>query len=171
MRLDAQIQALARGDFSGFEDIYRQTNKSVYYIALSIVKEKMLAEDVMQATYMKVIQNAANFRFDASVTTWIATIARNTALNVYRQNKKDVNVDTIYDTAQLGMTHTDEYGFMIDMARNLLPEDEFTILMLVTAQGYKRRDVAKIMNMPIGTVTWKYKKALNTLKQALEENE
>ena len=48
MTLDEALAKLAEGDRSAFGEVYNQTRKTVYYIALSVVRERMLAEDVMQ---------------------------------------------------------------------------------------------------------------------------
>ena len=169
MKLDRQMRALASGDMSAFEVIYNETKKSVYYIAYSILCDKSAAEDAMQTTYLKVIKNAASYSYGTSVKAWIAVIAKNTSLNMARDKKNTVNVDEFFDSAQLGVTHTDDYGLLIDMAHKNLPQDEFVILMLITAQGYKRREVAEIMDMPVPTVTWKYNKAQDTLKTLLSD--
>ena len=48
-------------------------------------------------------------------------------------------------------------------------EDEYQIVMLCQVAGYKRREVASKLNIPIGTVTWKNNEALKKLKQYLEK--
>lgn len=52
MTLDKLMTRFSDGEISAFGDIYAQTQKTVYFIALSIVKEKALAEDVMQSAYL-----------------------------------------------------------------------------------------------------------------------
>ena len=67
------------------------------------------------------------------------------------------------------MSEPDTYGELTDLAKRLLSDDEFSILMLVTACGYKRKEIAKMIDMPIPTVTWKYQNALLKLRNALEK--
>lgn len=50
MALDKFIKKFINGDASAFDEIYNRTRKSVYYVALSILRDKALAEDVMQTT-------------------------------------------------------------------------------------------------------------------------
>ena len=57
MALDKFIKKFINGDTSAFDDIYNLTQKSVYYVALSILRDKALAEDVMQTTYMRMLKN------------------------------------------------------------------------------------------------------------------
>ena len=68
-----------------------------------------------------------------------------------------------------GISEPDTYGELIDLAKRLLADDEFSILMLVTACGYKRKEIGKMLDMPISTVTWKYKNALLKMRNALEK--
>ena len=51
-----------------------------------------------------------------------------------------------------------------------MTEDEFAILMLVTAAGYKRREISGMLDMPVPTVTWRFNKAIEKMRKSLEEN-
>ena len=64
--LDDAMTRLAAGERAAFDDVYRDTRRTVYYIALSYVRERMLAEDVMQTTYLKVLSGAARYRRSSS---------------------------------------------------------------------------------------------------------
>ena len=57
MTLDKLINKFINGDASAFDKIYKLTQKSVYYVAISILHDVSLAEDVMQSTYMSVLKN------------------------------------------------------------------------------------------------------------------
>ena len=62
-----------------------------------------------------------------------------------------------------------ELPYIFDVAAKILNEDEYQIVMLCQVAGYKRREVASKLNIPIGTVTWKNNEALKKLKQYLEK--
>ncbi|MDE7306752.1 MAG: sigma-70 family RNA polymerase sigma factor, partial [Clostridia bacterium] len=144
--------------------------KTVYYIALSIVKERALAEDVMQNVYLSVLKNAAQYRAGTNVVGWIARITRNEALKTLKSRDRVSYVDETQNLQMFGTQQTDDYKLLIDLAKNILGEDEFVILMLITASGYKRREIAEILDMPMATVTWKFNCALDKMRKALEEN-
>ena len=65
--------------------------------------------------------------------------------------------------------HCDEDGSLIDFAMRNLSETEFRILMLCELDGFKRREVARMLGMPLSTVTWHYRQALKLLKNLLEK--
>ena len=169
MSLDKQMKELANGDETAFASIYKETYKAVYYTALSILKERSLAEDVMQATYLKVIKKAGSYREGSDAVAWIKRICRNEALNLKKKRSRETYVDERQNEDVFGMGQTDDYGLIIDLARKVLPQDEFEVLILVAAAGYKRREVAEIMKIPLSTVTYKLNCATEKMLKELQE--
>ncbi|MCX4366792.1 MAG: RNA polymerase sigma factor [Clostridia bacterium] len=169
MVLDKFIKKFINGDASAFDEIYNRTRKSVYYVALSILRDKVLAEDVMQTTYMRVLKNIQGYTLGTNASAWIIKIAKNEAINVRKVRMREQYVDEYENHTVFGISEPDTYGELIDLAKRLLADDEFSILMLVTACGYKRKEIGKMLDMPISTVTWKYKNALLKMRNALEK--
>ena len=169
MVLDKFIKKFINGDASAFDEIYNRTRKSVYYVALSILRDKVLAEDVMQTTYMRVLKNIQGYTLGTNASSWIIKIAKNEAINVRKVRMREQYVDEYENHTVFGISEPDTYGELIDLAKRLLADDEFSILMLVTACGYKRKEIGKMLDMPISTVTWKYKNALLKMRNALEK--
>lgn len=166
--LDKLMSKFIKGDKSAFEKIYNQTRQSVYYVSLAILRNRALAEDVMQSTYLNILKNIDKYKPGTNASAWIIRIARNEALNLKKSRSREQYVDEIENDGLFGATQTDDYGLLIDLARKILPEDEFMIVMLVTACGYKRREIAEMFNYPVSSVTWKYNEALAKLRKSLE---
>ena len=169
MTLDEALAKLAEGDRSAFGEVYNQTRKTVYYIALSVVRERMLAEDVMQTVYLKVLDNASRYRPGTNAAAWIARIARNEAIDLQRRRSRELTVDERENPLPFGTRSVDDYGLLIDLARRILKREEFSVLMLSATEGYKRREIAQMLGMPLPTVTWHYSRAVKKMRQALEE--
>ncbi len=167
--LDKQIKKLIDGDPSAFEKIYNETRKSVYYAALAIVRDRALAEDVMQTTYLNVVKNVKSYRAGTNAAAWIVRIARNEALNLRKRRQREESVDEQENPALFGTNGPDEYGILTDLARRVLADDEFTILMLVAVCGYKRREIGEMLSVPTPTVTWKYNNAVSKMRKALKD--
>ena len=93
MALDKYIKKLINGDASAFDEIYNQTRKSVYYAALAVLRDKALAEDVMQTTYMRVLKSIQSYTLGTNASAWIIKIAKNEALNIKKliMREKPVN--------------------------------------------------------------------------------
>lgn len=166
--LEKAMADLKSGDTSAFDIIYEQTNRMVYYIIYSILKNREQSEDIMQNVYMKIYEKADMYTPEegSSAKAWIGTIAKNLALNEYNKNKKETVVD-VDDLEYLEDLHPTDTP-LIDLASRNLSEDEFTILMLCIVEGYKRREVAAIMNLSTSGVTWKLDQALIKLKKLAE---
>ncbi|MDE7082143.1 MAG: RNA polymerase sigma factor [Clostridia bacterium] len=169
MSLDKQMKQLSRGDAAAFEGVYKKTKKTVYYTALSILKDRSLAEDVMQNTYLKVIKNASSYRQGTDAVAWIKRICRNEALNLMKKRGHETYVDERANVAAFGTEQTDDYGLLIDLARKTLPQDEFEVLILVSAAGYKRKEISELMNIPLSTVTYKLNCATGKMIKALQD--
>lgn len=167
--LDKFIKRFINGDASAFDEIYNRTRKSVYYVALSILRDKALAEDVMQTTYMRVLKNIQSYTLGSNASAWIIKISKNEALNVRNVRMREQSVDEYENPSLFGTDEPDTYGELIDLAKRLLADDEFSILMLVTACGYKRKEIGKMLDMPTPTVTWKYQNALLKMRNALKQ--
>lgn len=58
-----------------------------------------------------------------------------------------------------------------NLAKKILKEEDYKILYLYIIGEYKHREIAEILNLPLGTVTWKYKNSLKKLKKVLLEEE
>ena len=169
MALDQYMKKLMNGDASAFDEVYNQTRKSVYYVALSILRDKALAEDIMQTTYIRVLKNIQSYTLGTNASAWIIKIAKNEAINMKKVRMREQSVDEYENLALFGVNEPDTYGELIDLAKRLLDDDEFSILMLVTACGYKRKEIGKMFDMPTPTVTWKYQNALLKIRKALEK--
>ena len=169
MALDKFIKKFINGDASAFDEVYNRTRKAVYYVALSILRDKTLAEDVMQTTYMRVLKNIQSYALGTNASAWIIKIAKNEAINMKKVRMREQSVDEYENLTLFGVNEPDTYGELIDLAKRLLADDEFSILMLVTACGYKRKEIGKMFDMPTSTVTWKYQNALLKIRNALEK--
>ena len=169
MALDKFIKKFMNGDASAFDEVYNRTRKSVYYVALAILRDKALAEDIMHTTYMRVLKNIQSYTLGTNASAWIIKIAKNEAINMKKVRMREQSVDEYENLTLFGVSEPDTYGELIDLAKRLLSDDEFAILMLVTACGYKRKEIGKMLDMPTPTVTWKYQNALLKIRKALEK--
>lgn len=123
----------------------------------------------MQTTYLKVIKNARKYRNGTNVAAWVLSISRNEALNLKKKRGRETYVDERENASLFGSQNTDDYGLIIDLARRTLPQDEFEILLLVAAAGYKRREISEMLALPVSTVTYKLTCATDKMLKALED--
>ena len=169
-KLERKILKLKNGDMSAFDYVYDHTNRSVYFAVLYIVRDKMTAEDVLQETYIKAVSSIGQYKNGTNFTAWITAIGRSIALNHLKKNRKEVLTDFEEDDFKYGREDAD-VPYIFDLAAKILSEEEYRIIMMCQVAGYKRREAAELLGMPIGTVTWKFNEAIKKLKRNLEKEE
>lgn len=165
--LDRAMLRLKQGDESAFDYVYDNTYKVVYFTAHSILRDRQSAEDVMQEVYVKALGSIGSYS-DGNALAWLTTIARRLAINEYNKRKREV--PTEFDETSMGsatLPEDDEIG-LLSLAEEVLSEEEFKIVVMCAVAGYKRREVAKLLDLPTSTVTYKYQEALKTLRKKLE---
>lgn len=166
--LESKIDKLKSGDNRAFDYVYEQTNRSVYFAILYIVREKSAAEDILQDTYVRAIGSISSYQSGTNFVGWLIRIGKNLALNHVKRAAREVSTDFDAEAYRFGSYETD-VPFIFDLAAKVLSEDEYEILMLCNVAGYKRREVAQMLGMPVGTVTWKNNAALKKLRENLDK--
>lgn len=167
--IDQYVQMLKNGDNDAFDYIYYETKNAVFMVIVSILKDKSLAEDIMQDTYMQMIKSLERYQIGTNFKNWIVTIARNLAINEYNKRKKTLLVDATEDQSILdqAVTPQKKHEYLIDDVINLLDETERQVVLLRIVENYLHKDIAKILDMPLGTVLWIYQKAIKKVKKML----
>lgn len=165
--LDKAMTRLKEGDKSAFDYVYDNTYKVVFFVVHGVLHDKHAAEDVMQDAYVKALESISSYS-DGNALGWLTTIAKRLAINEYNKRKRELPTD--FDERALGSDSLpdDESIGLIALAEKILSEDDFKILVMCAIAGYKRREVAKLLDMPTSTVTYRYQEALKVLKQKLE---
>lgn len=169
-KLERKIEKLKEGDLEAFDYIYDCTNRIVYFSILKIVKNKIYAEDILQDTFIRALSCLSQYKKDTNFIGWICAIGKSLAINHLKKFRHEINVDFDLETHD-DNSSGNELPYIFDIATKILSEDEYKIIMLCHVSGYKRREVSVMLDMPIGTVTWKNNEALKKLKQYLEKED
>ena len=168
--LKALVKRLQDGDIAVFDMIYYETKSVVYYTILSIVKDKSLSEDIMQDTYIKMLEKIHSFKPRYGFKSWLVTIARNMAINEYNRRKRELSFDPSEDEYIFGTVESSsEKELMVKEMLEVLDETEREVVILHVIGDLKHREIAEILKKPIGTVTWIYNKAINKIKSDFGE--
>lgn len=85
---DTQLVEQAKaGDYNAFDTLVNRYEQRIYRLAMNIVRQRQDAEDVVQASFMKALENLKGFRGEAAFGTWLRRIAVNTALKLLRKRR------------------------------------------------------------------------------------
>ena len=147
-----------------FNKLYEKYNGLVYAISFSILKNKENCEDITQIVFTKIWNMNKENLPKANEASWLYSLTKNETLNFLRKERDSINIDDIYyisDDKDLNdVTEKDSYNRIISK----LDEKEQEIVSLKVLSGLSFKEIAGILNMPIGTVQWRYYKALHSLK-------
>jgi RNA polymerase sigma-70 factor (ECF subfamily) len=161
-KVDNALMQLQSGHPEGLAVLYELTRRAVFAFVLPLINDVQLAEDIMQETYVKAYQAIASYRPGTNGLNWLFTIAKNMAMTLLDKRKREDAVDYDDQRQTVGSTR-DQYQFdspTIAIAKKILGEDEQQILFLYVIGEYKHREIAALLEMPIGTITWKYQMAI-----------
>ena len=161
------ILRMADGDRDAFTELYRQTSSAVYGFALFILMNKHDAEDVMHDAFIRAYTAAATYRPMGKPLSWLLTIVRNLCLSRIRAGKV---CEDISQYENLAGTDADDSidRLVLEQALKILEPDQRQIVILHALTGLKHREIAEIIDAPVGTVLSKYNRALKKMKKELE---
>jgi RNA polymerase sigma-70 factor (ECF subfamily) len=173
---DQQIRAwLAAGrPADAFDRLVSTYQHKLYRLALAILGEPGLAEDAAQEAFLRIWKSLGNFRGDSALSTWIYSIARNTALTLL-ENRRARAADSIEEPAVLramdnrlsGSVAPARAGFDVTaLVAGLRPQYQ-QVLRLYYLEERSYLEVASMLDLPLGTVKTALHRAKLELAAAL----
>lgn len=168
MNADNYVKEFITNDYTRFSEFYNLTKKQVFFTALSILKDEGLAEDVLQETYVTFLETVDNYRFGSNVLSYLTVIARNKSINLYNQRKRVVYNDDALINQTTTVDFTGEQS-VNDLLKLVASDKDREIITYHVILGYKFAEISKILSMPLGTVLWRYNKAIKTLRDKVGE--
>ena len=176
-----------RGERKAFVELVRRHNRPIYNFVLRQLRAPSVAEDVTQDVFMRLVQNAAEFKHEARFLTWLYTIARNLCIDQLRKlsHRRHASLDQPQleqsDAPLLGDTVADpnpqasaergalsaEVRSSIVKAVDSLPDDQREVFLLREVANLPFREIAEITGVGENTVKSRMRYALDRLKEAL----
>jgi len=163
------IEGLLRKDKRALENLYDNYSAALLGVIMRIIKNKDLAEEVLQDTYIKIWNKIDTYSpAKGRLYTWMYNIARNKALDKIRS--KEYSQMSVTDTIDYNNKNTADIRdqneidhFSDDLLKHLKPE-QVMIMKLMYFQGYTSEDVSKKYDIPLGTVKSRVRAALKRLR-------
>ncbi len=178
---DMLVRAYVDGDNGAFDALLRRHQSRVFLYILSIVKERELADDIFQETFIKAILTLKQGRYaeNGKFSAWISRIARNLIVDYYRQVRPEcassdgefVNRGDLYD----GSVEDDIVNRQVeaDVRRlvDVLPECQREVLTMRFYSGMSFKEIADATNVSINTALGRMRYALINMRRiAAEKN-
>jgi len=155
---------------------------ALYNFAYSLVFEEARAQDLVQEAYLKAYRFIHSFEPGSNAKAWLFQILKNAFINEYRKKSRQpqkVDFEDYKDKNQLEKQassidigqdiYTHMIGDEITGALNSLPVDFRVAIILSDIEGFTYDEVAKISDIPIGTVRSRLFRARNLMKDQLRE--
>jgi RNA polymerase sigma factor (sigma-70 family) len=173
------IAACAEGDEQALGSLYDQFGTVAYRLALRVVRDAALAEDVVQEAFLTVWRQAAGFdRSRGNVSTWILMLVHRRAVDVVRRqsrfNALPDQLEAIAPQAIVSESAEDDVELRearheIQAALATLPSAEREVLDLAYWGGLTQSEIATKLGIPSGTVKSRTFSGLRRLREALSQ--
>ncbi|MCJ7703192.1 MAG: sigma-70 family RNA polymerase sigma factor [Anaerolineales bacterium] len=162
------------GDRSAFSELVRTHAQGVLNVVYRMCGDKQLAEDAAQETFIQAWLRLPSFRPKSSLRNWLYRIAVNTAIDMLRKEKR-ILFNAVEDLSLMdsrpgpeAMLVSDEQTELIQKTVVGLPDASRSVLVLREYEGLSYQEIAKTLEIPIGTVMSRLNYARRLLKERLE---
>jgi RNA polymerase sigma-70 factor, ECF subfamily len=180
------VAAATKGEDAAYRELVRRYERPVFSLIYRMVRNRELAEDLSQETFIKVLNALATYRPEYKFSSWVFKIANNAAIDHLRRRELDTlslegspHADTpekleattlqIGDRAESALDEVanKELGSEIERAISRLRPEYRTCILLRHVDGRPYEEIAEILNLPLGTVKTYIHRARNELRIAL----
>lgn len=164
-----------------FEKIYAETYKGVYFTCYSFLKNEKDAEDIAQEVYLAFLTSAGTMKTETEIKAWLATVAANKCRNLLKKKtpilvEDEVMEDLKVETNELLLpeeyvTNKVKRQIVVDIMKEELSEIQYQTVVLFYFNNLSVQEIAKIMECPTGTVTYRLSVARERIKAGIERYE
>ena len=185
---DADVVALAlEGREAAHRELVKRYERPVFSLVFRMVRDRELAEDLTQDTFVKVLSHLDRYRTDFKFSSWLFKIANNVAIDHLRKRQLDtISLDgaasagdadaiaaTSFDVGDHAENALDELearelGSAIERAIASLRPEYRSCILLRHVEGRSYEEIASTLDLPLGTVKTYIHRARHELRQALE---
>ena len=186
---DADVAALAKeGREPAFRELVRRYERPVFSLIFRMVRDRELAEDLAQDTFIKVLNNIDRYRPEFKLSSWLFKIANNVTIDHLRKRQlATVSLDgsphaqtaaeaqaTSLDVQSRGESALEaiesrELGSAIERAIGQLRPEYRSCILLRHVEGRSYEEIAATLDLPLGTVKTYIHRARHELREALED--
>lgn len=167
-----------------FEEEFLPHINAMYNFGFRLTFDEDDAKDLVQDTYLKAYRFTDSFKKGTNAKAWLFRILKNSFINDFRKKSKQPGkvdyqeVESYYNSDDVDKSITtdlrvetvqDMIGDEISNALNSLDVDFRTVIILCDLEGFKYDEMAKILDIPIGTVRSRLHRARNLLKKNLRD--
>ncbi|MBC8319555.1 MAG: sigma-70 family RNA polymerase sigma factor [Bacteroidetes bacterium] len=177
------IRSFLKGNHSSLQTLIERHQNRLYSYIFLLVKDKMLADDIFQDTYVKVINTLkrGNYNDEGKFIQWVMRIAHNLVIDHFRKSKKVPTIENshsefdVFDTIRFTDPSVEDQMVkdqIYDDVRNLLeylPEEQKEVLYLRCYSGLSFKDIAEQTDVSINTALGRMRYAIINMRKIIKE--
>ena len=176
------IQRISQVDKNALEALYTRYQTPVYSLAMFMLKQPALAEEVTQDIFLNIWLKAGSFNSDRGQPKgWIMSVAHHKIVDVIRSRRRTiVNTDPAdYETLDLlpaaGASTEAQVEQTLERERIMraletIPESQSQVIMLAYFEGFSQSEMAERLDQPLGTIKTRVRLAMQKLRTVLEND-
>lgn len=161
------MERFRSGEEAAIKTVYERFGGAVFTVAMSILRDRQLAADVTQTTFLKAWRAAATYDPNREMAPWIYAIARRSAIDLYRKRSRFVPTDEIELVTLPPDLERAWETFEVRLALDQLPDPEREVLRLAYYDGLSQSEIAADLGIPLGTVKSRTARAYGRLNHLL----
>ncbi|GAB4279850.1 MAG: RNA polymerase sigma factor [Marinilabiliales bacterium] len=171
------LSLYAKNKYHAQFKIYKAYYKSMFNTCYRILKNKELAEDIMQEGFLSAFQNFNSFNKEYTLGAWLKKIMINKCLDELKRKKPELIITDKFediDEPEVVIDNSENINSLINKIKNAimkLPDGYRIILSLYLIEGYDHEEIAEILNISSATSRSQYFRAKKKLKEILSKNE
>ena len=172
MKIDKKaIKLIKNGDIKTVETVYSHYYKLVKYTVLKVVSNNEDADEITQDVFVKVFRDIEKFDTKYSFVTWLATIAKNTAID-HTRHKQSVKAELCDDFSSFEGAYEEDFCDELDTKiKKLLTDEEYAVFSYRIYFDFKYIEIASALDISIPAASRRYKSAISKLKRGLDKED
>jgi RNA polymerase sigma-70 factor, ECF subfamily len=169
MASDENIASLLKSGrrTDAFEALLTAYQDKVFRLSYSMLGDRMHAEDAAQESFLRIWKSIDRFRGDSSLSTWIFSITRNVCLTAISKRRPSLPIE---DVDRATPEAPDRQRDIVRLVREL-PENYRQVVMLFYMEERSYDEVARMLDLPVGTVKTHLHRARQQLATMLKETD
>lgn len=170
------IEQISEGSTQALSELYDETSSQVYSLALHVVRDRSVAEEVTSDVYLQVWRTAGSYdEGRGNPRAWLLMMARSRAVDRLRALAKSKRLegestDDLRDSAAAldwQRTTSVETRLSLELALSRLSSEQRRLIEIGFFEGLSHREIAQALNLPLGTVKTRIRRTLSQLRSAL----
>ncbi|MEI2471380.1 sigma-70 family RNA polymerase sigma factor [Peribacillus frigoritolerans] len=163
------VKKAQKGDDKAFLKLFQQYEEDIYRMAYVYVKNESDALDVVQEVAYRSFKKIETLKNPEYFKTWLIKIAITCSIDLVRKNKNVVQLKPEYDECISFEDEDIPLSITLQELLDKLNEDEKSIVILKFYEGYSFKEIADLLNMPIGSAKSVLYRALGKLRKQFKE--